>query len=112
MTFSGHSLCVYEAKSECEFLSGQTQAIMEMLGIQNFYKYVVVFIIFLSTQFYLHYFSLKIVQGALTCGFMWIFFMIKDKKLYISKVLKLELNLDLIFGAIISAAKGNQIFDL
>ena len=37
--------------------------------------------------------------------------MIKDSKLYISQVFELESNLDIIFGAIISAAKGGQIFN-
>jgi len=47
MIFSGQSLCVYEAKSENEFLFGQTQAIVEMLGVQNLYRYLI------SMEFYI-----------------------------------------------------------
>lgn len=50
------------------------------------------------------------VQGASTCGSSWIFYLIKDNKIYYSELLEFERDLSCIFGAIVKASKSEEIF--
>ena len=52
------------------------------------------------------------VQGAITSGFMWIFYLLMGNKLYYSEVLKLNTDIEYIFGAAVNAAKGEPVFKL